>query len=269
MIRRQRSYDHHSIALSRFTRATAVAEERPLEHPERRMIAPNEVGVDLSDRFRFGENWWSFLKTLDDDRIAEAERSLTTMLGRPSLGGLTFLDVGCGSGLFSLAAMRLGAAKVHSFDFDPVSVACAESLRERFFTGTSRWSIDRGSATDAAYVTSLGTWDIVYSWGVLHHTGAMWNAIASVTGAVAPGGTLFISIYNDQGPLSRFWTLVKRLYNTGFAGRTVLTAVFVPVFVLRGFARDTVERRHPLRRYREYRKTRGMSMLHDWRDWLG
>jgi len=231
------------------------------------MTASGEVG--LADRFQFGENWWSFLKTLDESRIAEAQRSLSTMLGRDSLEGLTFLDVGCGSGLFSLAAMRLGAAKVHSFDYDPMSVACAESLRQRFFPGTAAWTIERASAVDAAYLGRLGEWNIVYSWGVLHHTGEMWRAIGNVTAAVAPGGTLFISIYNDQGLLSRFWTLVKRAYNTGLPARAAITAIFVPVFILRGAARDTLERRNPLRRYRDYRKTRGMSMLHDWRDWLG
>jgi len=221
------------------------------------------------ERFKFGDNWRSFLKTLDSDRIAEAERSLTTMLGRPSLEGLRFLDVGCGSGLFSLAALRLGAATVRSFDYDPVSVACAESLRQQFFPGSSRWVIERGSAIDQTYVSSLGTWDVVYSWGVLHHTGAMWAAIENVAGAVAGGGTLFISIYNDQGPLSRFWTAIKRAYNTGFPGRAVVLVIFVPVFVVRGLARDLLEGRNPLRRYREYRRTRGMSMAHDWRDWLG
>src|SRR6185295_12730584 len=117
------------------------------------MTASGEVG--LADRFQFGENWWSFLKTLDEARIAEAQRSLSTMLGRESLEGLTFLDVGCGSGLFSLAAMRLGAARVHSFDFDPMIVACAESLRQRFFAGTSAWTIEQGSAVDADYVSRL------------------------------------------------------------------------------------------------------------------
>jgi 2-polyprenyl-6-hydroxyphenyl methylase/3-demethylubiquinone-9 3-methyltransferase len=238
-------------------------------HQAGSMTTPAAPEVDLADRFQFGENWWSFLKTLDESRIQEAERSLSTMLGRGSLAGLTFLDVGCGSGLFSLAAVRLGAARVHSFDFDPMSVACAESLRQRFFPRSTAWTIEQGSAVDSAYVASLGAWDVVYSWGVLHHTGAMWRAIGNVAGAVRPGGTLFISIYNDQGLLSRFWTMIKRAYNTGLPARALITAVFVPVFGARGAARDTLEGHNPLRRYRDYRKTRGMSMFHDWRDWLG
>src|SRR5688572_12119882 len=89
--------------------------------------------ADTPDRFAFGRNWANFLKVLDDDRIREAERSLREMLGTDHVAGKTWLDIGSGSGLFSLAAMRLGAARVHSFDFDPQSVACTEELRRRFF----------------------------------------------------------------------------------------------------------------------------------------
>src|SRR5262245_47233957 len=75
------------------------------------------------DRFEFGKNWTRFLAVLDDERIDEACKSLRRMLGVDTLARRSFLDIGCGSGLFSLAAMRLGAARVVSFDFDPHSVA--------------------------------------------------------------------------------------------------------------------------------------------------
>ena len=132
--------------------------------------------VRRGDRFEFGKNWKQFLSTLDDERIAEAERSLKSMLSVETLDGKSFLDVGSGSGLFSLAARRLGA-RVHSFDFDPQSVACTMELKKRFFAADSSWIIDEASVLDADYVVALGSFDVVYSWGVLHHTGAMLPAI--------------------------------------------------------------------------------------------
>src|SRR5919107_5417968 len=92
-------------------------------------------------RFAFGRNWQRFLAVVDEKRIAEAERSLRTMLALDSLEGRTFLDIGCGSGLFSLAALRLGATRVHSFDFDADSVACARSLRQRYAPADRTWTV--------------------------------------------------------------------------------------------------------------------------------
>src|SRR5205823_4976755 len=124
-------------------------------------------------RFRFGRNWARFLTVLDDERIAQAERSLIEMLGLTRLDGLSFVDAGSGSGLFSLAAKRLGAARVHSFDYDPESVLCTQELKRRFFPGDVNWTIEQGSVLDPVYLQSLGAFDVVYSWGVLHHTGDM------------------------------------------------------------------------------------------------
>jgi 2-polyprenyl-6-hydroxyphenyl methylase/3-demethylubiquinone-9 3-methyltransferase len=184
------------------------------------------------------------------------------------VAGRTFLDVGSGSGLSSLAASRLGASRIHSFDFDPDSVACTEAVRRRY-APDAPWTVERGSALDASYLGSLGEWDIVYSWGVLHHTGDMWPAIDRVSRLVRPDGRLFIAIYNDQGPVSQGWKAVKRLYNTGAPGRFVVTSVFFPYFAVRGVVADLLRLRNPVTRYREYHRTRGMSMTHDWTDWLG
>lgn len=113
-------------------------------------------------RFAFGDNWARFPTVLDDERIEEAERSLREMLQVERLDGKRFLDIGSGSGLPSLAARRLGA-KVHSFDYDPQSVACTVELRRRYFPEDTHWVVERGSALDGSYLESLGTFDIVYS----------------------------------------------------------------------------------------------------------
>jgi 2-polyprenyl-6-hydroxyphenyl methylase/3-demethylubiquinone-9 3-methyltransferase len=224
--------------------------------------------IKKGDRFEFGKNWRRFLSVLDDNRIEEAQKSLEEMLDVTSLEGKTFLDAGCGSGLFSLVARRLGAT-VTSFDFDPDSVACAGELRRRYFPSDEQWHITEGSVLDSGFLSSLGLFDIVYSWGVLHHTGNMWKALNLVTGSAESDGMLFVAIYNDQGIKSRIWRRIKSIYCSGKAGKVTVTGVFVPVFVTYGLAQDLVHGRNPVARYHEYSKKRGMSIYYDWFDWLG
>ncbi|MGH7172722.1 MAG: class I SAM-dependent methyltransferase [Gemmataceae bacterium] len=229
-----------------------------------------EAEVLAGERFEFGKNWQRFLSVLNEDRVREAQRSLGSMLGVSTLAGKTFLDIGSGSGLFSLAAMRLGAERVHSFDFDPQSVACARELRRRYFDGCDRWTVEQGSVLDVDYLRCLGEWDIVYSWGVLHHTGDMWAALRNVAPLVRASGTLFLAIYNDQGGVSRVWKAIKHAYNKHLLTRWLISGLVIPFFfLLGGLVVDLLRMRNPLTRYREYKNHRGMSWVHDWFDWLG
>jgi len=224
--------------------------------------------VAAGERFRFGDNWTRFLAVLNDERIAEAERSLRDYLGLDSLQGMRFLDVGSGSGLFSLAARRLGA-DVLSFDYDPQSVACTQELRARYFPDDRGWEVTQGSILDHGFVTALGEFDVVYAWGVLHHTGAVWTALYNAQSRVRPGGLFYVALYRDQGIVSAIWKVVKQIYCAGPFRRGVMTALFFPLFFLAGLAIDLATLRDPRSRYRDHVRLRGMSLIHDWRDWLG
>lgn len=225
--------------------------------------------VERGERFEFGKNWSRFLRELNPQRIVDAEQSLRTMLGRERLDGVTFLDAGSGSGLFSLAAFNLGAA-VRSFDYDTDSVACTTELRRRFAGGAGeRWTVEQASVLDASYIDGLGQFDIVYSWGVLHHTGKMWLALEHAARCVAPGGQLFVAIYNHQGAWTPRWHRIKRLYCSGRLGRALVTGTLIPWWVMRGAVADIVWGRDPRKRYQDSSVARGMTVVYDWFDWLG
>ena len=224
--------------------------------------------VAAGERFEFGRNWSRFLATLNETRLEESVRAVRTILRSESLAGLSLLDIGCGSGLSSNAARRLGA-QVVSFDFDPSSVACTRELRRRDGANDDQWRVMQGSVLDAGFLASLGEFDVVYSWGVLHHTGSMWNAIDNAQRRVKPGGKLCIAIYNDQGRWSRGWLRIKQLYNR--LPRGLRWLVSIPV-LLRAWGptmiRDLVHGR-PMHTWRTYAVNRGMSPWHDLVDWVG
>jgi 2-polyprenyl-6-hydroxyphenyl methylase/3-demethylubiquinone-9 3-methyltransferase len=227
--------------------------------------------VAAGERFEFGANWARFLRGLNEERIVRAERSLREYLGRDSLTGLRFLDIGSGSGLFSLAARRLGAT-VHSFDYDPQSVACTSELRRRFFPGDANWRVERGSALDERYLRSLGTFDIVYSWGVLHHTGQMWRALEAAGNLVKSGGQLFIAIYADRGAQTARWKRLKRWYcRLPRAVRPVYAALTVLPLEARSAAKAVLRGRPQdyLREWTGYSANRGMHKWRDIIDWVG
>ncbi|HEV2109737.1 MAG TPA: class I SAM-dependent methyltransferase [Gammaproteobacteria bacterium] len=225
---------------------------------------------DETPRFEFGKNWLDYIhKNFSDETAEISKKHLLSVLDRSDLKGLSFLDIGCGSGLHSYAAWRVGVAKLHSFDFDPNSVAATRYVNEKAGS-PSNWTIEQGSVLDPGYMGRLPMFDVVYSWGVLHHTGDVWQAIRNAAGRVKPGGLFYIALYSadvQKDPSPEFWLEVKRRYvSSGWLTRRYMDCWYVWRFMLgRRLSRFPAF----CKRAWEYKKSRGMSLFTDIRDWLG
>ncbi len=229
-----------------------------------------KVISDMSDtrdqdrRFGFGDNWLNFTRGLSADQISEAEKSVRKLLQCDTLTGQSFVDIGSGSGLFSLVARRLGA-RVHSFDFDPASVLCTQQLRDRFFPHDPDWIVEQGSILDWNYVQKLGKFDVVYSWGVLHHTGAMHDALRAAATIVAPGGLFAFALYH-RTRMCALWRWEKRWYaGASLKAQQHARAIYIACLRLRFMLSGSDFRSYVA----NYRSMRGMDFAHDVHDWMG
>jgi len=215
-------------------------------------------------RFAFGQNWKDFVATaLNEERQRIAKAHLLEFLRLPDLSGKTFLDIGCGSGIHSLAALQAGA-KVFSFDYDQDSVDAARMVWESAGKPAG-WHIERGDVLNEPYVRSLGSFDVVYAWGVLHHTGEMWRAVQTAAIPLKPDGLYYLALYSKEAyPDWQRWLVVKQTYNrSGPAGKVLMECRYA----LNATIREAFG--NPLRSIRDYKRFRGMAYWTNIRDWLG
>jgi predicted RNA methylase len=221
--------------------------------------------LEFESHFSFGENWAQYAQKIDERRIEEAERSLIRLLGgREWIEGKTFLDIGCGSGLFALAAVRLGCKRLLAVDLDPNSVETTRKTLERYAPAGANWDCKRISVFDLD-PAHVGTFEVVYSWGVLHHTGAMYKAIEKASSVVAPKGTLALALYGKT-PFCGLWRIEKRIYSRSpkWVQRAIERVYHVAVAARLALKGESLKKRRET-----YFQQRGMDMYHDTRDWLG
>lgn len=226
-----------------------------------------ESEIRNGQRYGFGENWLRFSELVGETRVEGSKAALREALQLQELEGKTFLDIGSGSGLSSLAARRLGA-KVTSFDYDSDSVRCTQLLRAKFAPEDADWQVLQGSVLDPEFMSQLEPADVVYSWGVLHHTGRMFDAVRAAAQKVRPGGLFCVALYRRTA-LCGFWKVEKRLYSKApQAVRRAVQAAWIAktrlAFAVKGRSFEQM-----VREYGVDPQSRGMDYYRDVDDWLG
>ena len=210
--------------------------------------------------FNFGRNWRSFSdRAIDNRRFEMASNSLKELIGQEKIKGSAFLDIGCGSGIFAIAASLIGAQKVIGIDISKESVEASIDNKKRF-AGQSTIDFFHKSLFDDD-ILQMPKFDIVYSWGVLHHTGNMWRAIDIASKLVAPHSLFVLAIYNKHWS-SGLWKLIKRFYNAVPKFIQQLMVWFFCLII--ATAKLIVTRKNPFKK-----KKRGMSFYYDVIDWVG
>jgi hypothetical protein len=218
-----------------------------------------------SRHFAFGKNWNDYSQTINNGMISEATQNLNRLLGNMDLTNVKVLDIGSGSGIHDVAFLRMGCESLVAFDFDLDSVKTTEKIIKQNYTG-SNYQVYRDDILSLKYIP-IAKYGLVYSWGVLHHTGNLEEAIRNSCGLVDVGGYFAVAVYRKTR-LCNFWRIEKRFYSQAPRWIQLLfEALYVSVFAIKF---TMIDRRSNFFQYvSRYEQSRGMKWIYDVRDWLG
>lgn len=216
--------------------------------------------------FNFGKNWHDFsTNALASVNADQARKDFKVLMHGIDLTNINFLDVGFGQGLSSLCAAENGA-KVVGLDIEELNRQTI-SLTARYFPTVNledlklyTGSILSDETCSILMGESPSGYDVVHSWGVLHHTGNMYQALERCVELVKPGGYLVISIYNYHWT-SPIWKKIKQAYC--FAPTWIQRSMVYVLLPIIWFAKLVVTRQYP------NLKERGMNFYYDVVDWVG
>jgi 2-polyprenyl-3-methyl-5-hydroxy-6-metoxy-1,4-benzoquinol methylase len=219
-------------------------------------------------QFDFGQNWSDYsAHALTGERAKEAQNAFAALLADAGgVAGKSFVDVGFGQGLGLLSAAAAGA-EVVGIDINPKCEDVLERNKRFFPTVQQHIPVIIGSILDDEIVRraldvspTAGEYDIVHSWGVLHHTGNMKAAIRNTARLVKPGGYFIVALYNRHWS-SRAWLLIKYMYCKAPAPlQRLMVRALLPII----YAAKRLVTREDARK-----QSRGMDFYYDVVDWVG
>ena len=180
----------------------------------------NPMSYDVDAPIPYDESSQEFFREIDR-RIFDPHMRLTEdARGRPfglfvdfdALRGKDVLDVGCGSGIATQMLAEAGA-NVTAVDLTDWAV---ETTRRRLAAFGLEGDVRREDAEQLPFADE--SFDLVFSWGVIHHSSDMDRALAELVRVCRRGGRIVIMVYHRHSlfflvyrGFQRFLPLARRL----------------------------------------------------------